>query len=123
VQGNLIAYAHYLIEDVRETPLDEKYFNFDKKTDNTYKISLRNEYKETLKGKITLPAKYKNEYITEVGDFKQSKITYIFFEKENKYITVGKEAFAECYDLKGAKLPDTIEYIEERAFGDSLSKV
>ncbi|MBR2506706.1 MAG: hypothetical protein IKB70_07300, partial [Bacilli bacterium] len=103
------------------------YFNISNST-----ISLKDEYKGTLKGKIILPSKDKNNnYIYTIGDFREGGeggITHIYFSSDAQYTTIGKHAFSGNFNdegtsdgffnpkIKKIKLPSTITTITEYAF-------
>ena len=118
VTGNLIAYAHYVKEDVRKVATKEEYFNFTNVTVNIitgnkiisangslqdetkpytgYRISVKDDYRGLLEGKITLPDTYNNLPIISVGDFSYTtKITHVFFlENSNNYVEFAEKAFS-----------------------------
>ena len=60
----------------------------------SYSISLKEEYKNILQGKITLPAVHEGNEIKMIGDFSGANlITDIFFETNSSYISVAPNAF------------------------------
>ena len=84
-------------------------------------LVLKDEYKETLQGKITIPTKFNNKDVISIGKFGKgfgtnSKITHIYFLADSKVNTIGDSAFADCYNLKKVELPDTVRIIESSAF-------
>ena len=99
-------------------------FNFEELGDG-YRISANKDYE--LQGKITLPIKYKEKYITEIGDFTSilTTATHVFFINKNdgdisRYTTVGTRAFGgednNEYTLIGIYLPNTITTFNSYAF-------
>ena len=120
VTNNINLYACYRIDDVRDVATDMQYFvveNYNGKK----AISVREEYKNTLQGKITLPSKYNGEDITYIKDFSHmSQVTHIFFLADAKYNTVGEYAFYYTSGLTTIDLPASITRIEGYAFARCL---
>ena len=67
-------------------------FNFISINEDTeYSICIKDEYRDIIKGKITLPSKYDNKFITSVGNDTLSKggfedcdqITHVYFLNDN----------------------------------------
>lgn len=125
-------YAVYTIESVYTNATDEKYFNFIPLEEiivngQEYKgieISLKEEYRSELAGKITLPNVDPNgNPIISVGIIKAPKVTDVFFiDKDNSnYIRVGDNCFSRetnepLYKLKNIYLPNSILLIGANAF-------
>ena len=119
VTNTVLLYGHYLKEDCTKIATKEDYFIFTSiNNDSEYQISVKEDYRDQLEGKITLPAKYNDKYILEIGDFKDcSKITHIYYQNNNKYDTIGNDAFTNCDKLKKIDLNDSIKFIGNKAFG------
>ena len=116
VTGPLVLYPHFITENVREVASSEEYFAM---LNNS--LVLKDEYKETLQGKITIPTKFNNKDVISIGQFGKgfgtnSKITHIYFLADSKVNTIGTSAFADCYNLKKVELPDTVRTIVSSAF-------
>ena len=116
-------YAFYKEEDITNAS-DNRYFDFDEKTNA---ISLKAIYKNgenAFQGKLTLPAKSPNgNYITHIknnGFSETEKLEYVYFEEGSKYTTVQNSGFMGSRThrpvLKAVYLPETIERIENNAF-------
>lgn len=145
IEGNLSLYAYYVKENVIENATDIKYFDFTTKKINLsdfgydqsvtkyeYSISLKEEYKNILQGKITLPAVHEGNEIKMIGDFSGANlITDIFFEtnlnRTPSYISVAPNAFKNGdvtnsakfnynTSLKNIYLPSSIKKIGSQAF-------
>ena len=119
ITGPLILYPHYVIENATKVASNIEYFNINGDT-----ISLKDEYKETLQGKITIPTIVG---VTKVGGFgngygSQSKITHIYFLADSKIDTIGSSAFAYCSEIEIINLPNTVKVINDYAF-TSCSKL
>lgn len=119
ITGPLILYPHYVIENATKVASNIEYFNINGDT-----ISLKDEYKETLQGKITIPTIVG---VTKVGGFgngygSQSKITHIYFLADSKIDTIGSSAFAYCGEVEIINLPNTVKAINDYAF-TSCSKL
>lgn len=105
-------YPLYALEDARKIPTNLQFFDIVAKNieykptlyDNTggeigngsinlgtqYMISVKEAYKATLSGKITLPNKDANGHdITVVGVLNAPGITEVYFLENNKYISIG----------------------------------
>ena len=139
VYDNLNLYAYYVIENVYDVATDLKYFNIEQEnidielthylTNDTstsetislgrqYVISLKDEYKNTLGGKITLPSVDANgNRITSIGKFNlNEQITHIFCKSDAQYVLVGDSSFSGCSKLEYVNLPTTIKYVHKNAF-------
>lgn len=109
-------YPYYETEDVYSVATSSEYFNITETT-----LSLKDEYKETLQGKITLPSKINNVEITTLESFGKgyetnSKITHVYFLKDSKVSTINMSTFAYCRSLKIVDLPLTVRFIDGSAF-------
>ena len=120
IKRNLNLYAYYLIEDVRKVATKEEYFDFASDS-----ITIKEEYRQTLAGKITLPSKHDGKYLKTIRNFSNvQKITHVFFLEDAQYTTVNGNAFsftnypsdAEPYKLVKVELPQSIRIIESGAF-------
>ena len=134
VTGNLTAYAHFIKEDVRKVATKQEYFSF---TDcevngvSGYSISLNDNYKTIIAGKVTLPSNYNSKPILKIADsgFKNNfDITHIFFLEAEipQYKRIEGSAFMvdrtdRNPSLVGVYLPETIEYIGPRAFSEQTA--
>lgn len=119
VTGDVTLHGHYLTEDCREVVSKLEYFNL--KTNG--KISIADEYKDTLQGKITLPSEYNGIPITEIVNFQNTvRISHVFFLRTNtSYTKVGSSAFKGCSALTYVDLPSNITVIDDYAFADVVS--
>jgi hypothetical protein len=90
---DFVAYAHYTQENFHFVATKEKYFNFDRVTISDallgsesisgYSISIKDAYRNILRGKITLPDEYNDTPIIEIGDFRYTyNITHIYFKNK-----------------------------------------
>lgn len=90
--GDATYYAYFVQENVRTAPTDSQYFNFVRATGegaSGYEISIKDEYRNLLQGKITLPARYNNADVVAIGDFKNMpKITEVYCENGSQYVTI-----------------------------------
>ena len=71
-----------------------------------------------LSSKYEIPKEIKNKPVVGIKGkafFHNNKITDIIFEDPNNIIYIGKEAFAECHNLKNIDLSNVLE-IERNAF-------
>lgn len=140
--GDFEAYAYYEIEDARYNATNEKGFTFVASQSlelasgekiKGYSISVKESYKSALKGSITLPSKYKEDYIKFVGDMsKMPNITDVYFLSDNQYAGIyngsgagTKNGFADDRKLKNVYLPKTeyFRYIGNYAFQDCLELI
>lgn len=106
-------FPYYVTEDVYEVASSEEYFDIVNGV-----VSLKDEYKETLQGKITVP-NFPNA--TMIGKFFGSnsgdyKVTHIYFLRGSNYTSVNTGAFSYNRNLKVVDLPSTIKAIENSAF-------
>lgn len=125
ITNNINLYACYKIEDVRGNATSEKYFDFMKVSDG-YGISIKDNYRNILTGKITLPSYYNGEPITIIGNASgnygfqnTTNITHVFFMDDAKYQFVGARAF-EGSTIKYIDLPLTITSIGNSAFKECV---
>lgn len=119
VMNDVTLHGHYLTEDCREVVSKLEYFNLS----TNGKISIANEYRDTLQGKITLPSDYNGIPITEVVDFKNlTRVSHIFFLRTNtSYTKIGNSAFSGCLALQYIDLPNNITTIDSYAFKEIAS--
>jgi hypothetical protein len=76
-------YPYYETEDVYNDPSNLEYFNIDEKNGT---IALRREYKNSFKGKLTIP---NIKGISKVNDFESIKgLTHVFFEDGGPNYTI-----------------------------------
>jgi hypothetical protein len=123
VTTDIILYAHYVKEDVREIATSNEYLSFklkegaeaiyiqnhnmvlgpsgttqihDKTAYEGYEVSINQGYRELLQGKVTLPETYNGKPVISVGDFQVcNNITHVFFQHENtcQYVRIAPDAF------------------------------
>ena len=110
IENNFIAYAYYEEEDCRYVPSNEEYFTI---TTNGI-VSLADEYKPVLKGKISVPEFVKGIAVIENGKF-NSLITHIFF-LGNTMQYVGANSLVGNDNLKSVSIPSSVTVIEAGAF-------
>ena len=106
-------YPYYVTENVYEVASDINYFNIVGDA-----IYLKDEYRYTLEGKITVPTV---NGVTKLGDFgvsygEISKITHIYFLKDSSISTINNSAFSDMINLKIVALPNSIRTIGSSAF-------
>ena len=120
VTNNINLYACYRVEDVREQATDIQYFTFTDISGNNGNgkaISIKDEYRTILEGKITLPSYVEGEKIISIADFKETtKITHIFFLNDAEYYSVGDNCFYKSIALTMVDLPLSIRRISDYAF-------
>ena len=109
-------HPYYETESAREVASNEEYFIIENNT-----IKLKDEYKDTLQGKITIPTKINGKDALSVGEFgkgfyTESKITHIYFLKDSKITTLNMSAFAYCRELQIVELPISVRVINGSAF-------
>ena len=71
----------------------------------------------SAKGKLSIPATYKNKPVTGIGDYafyKCTKLTSIVIPESVK--TIGEAAFLRCKSLKSITIPDSVTSIGASAF-------
>lgn len=110
IRGPLNLYPYYEIEDVESVASNLEYFEV-----NGSVISLKEDYKDTIQGKITLP---NIVGVNTVGTmWGATKITHIYFLRgSSAYKSIGNEAFMNCSGLTTVSLPMSIEAIGDKAF-------
>jgi hypothetical protein len=133
VQRDFIAYAHYKEENAKNTETNIEYFTIDNNvTINGYtglSIRIKNEYREVLSGKITLPSKFDGYYISSIGDCKNLiNVEDIYFLEDNQYrgiVNGGGFAMTENSKLKNVYLPKTeyFTYLGDNAFENCVELI
>lgn len=134
---NVYLYARYAKENVYDSATSEDYFELDNAyiQPNLYGqnvggssgyrqfISIKEEYKNVLAGKITIPATVGGVTVTGVGVFSGANlITHVYFDSRvnNNIVDVRPNAFANPGDaetaLKVVDLPESIQRIGQEAF-------
>ena len=105
IAGDFVAYACYEEEDARYVATDEKYFTFttafpslveysNPSLESGWKISMPQLYRDNFQGKLTLPSKYKDTYISYVGNFNDlAKVTDVYFLEDNRYRGITDKGF------------------------------
>lgn len=113
VTNDITLHGHYLKENCREVASKTEYFYF-----NGTQISIADEYRSILQGKITLPSKYNDVNLTVVRDFKDlTGVTHIFFLNGNTtYTDIYDSAFLRAQVLQYVELPAGIVNINDQAF-------
>lgn len=115
-------YAYFKEESVFENATSYEYFNI-----NSGILTLKDEYKTVLQGKVTIPlTDATGNPIYEIGDrgfYNTTQITHIFFQSGNsKYTKIGNYAFARGGQypptavLTRVDLPDKLQIIGSHAF-------
>jgi hypothetical protein len=132
ITEDFYAYAFYKEEVCAEVASPLAYFNITpyQLSFGAYgtglSISLKEEYKDILEGKLTLPAMKDDIPIICVRDFSDmKKVTHVYFEPGSKYTLIGEPgistgAFSRNTDaipvLKAVYLPPSIRYIGQASF-------
>lgn len=103
-------YPYYETESVYDTASKLEYFEVKNGT-----INIKEQYRNTLKGKITLPD---IDGVHTVGDFqKMPEITHVYFLKNsNKYTSYGAWSFYTCPKLVKVDTPISITTIGNYTF-------
>ena len=94
VEKGINLYPYYITEDVHEVATNEEYFDI---TTNG-QISLKEEYRETLQGKITIPTIINGIKVKAMGPFTngygtQSKITHVYFLQDSEITSILSPCF------------------------------
>ena len=112
VEKALNLYPYYVKENVREVPSNLEYFNVNKQTGV---ISLNSIYKNTFKGKLTIPD---IEGISKISSFESiDGLTHVYFEKGGpKYTIVQMATFFNCNNLTTVELPESITELGNQSF-------
>lgn len=108
VTGPITLFPHYLVEDVHKVPSSMEYFTISGNT-----ITLKDQYKSTLEGKVTVP---KATGVTTIGGFGSDRITHIYFENGNSINTIANNAFMGSAALKLIEIPAAVTSIGNYAF-------
>lgn len=108
-------YPYYETESVYDVATNEEYFEV---VDGA--IRIKEIYRNTLQGKITLP-NMAGAHI--VGDFQQMPyITHVYFLKNSsQYDSYGAWAFYYCENLVKVETPVSITSIKDRAFSHATA--
>ena len=139
VKSPTTLYSHYQIENCRKVPSKSDYFVRSGST-----ISIKEEYRETLQGKITIPSTLENVVLDTLGNFSYMvNVTHIFFEESNLTFTnitgsafthndalvyvelpasitkIGSSAFSYCGSLEQCDLPERLKEIGTSAFANN----
>lgn len=148
---DFVAYAHYEEENFHNVATKEEYFDFEETTISDallgtevvsgYCIHIKEMYRNVLEGKITLPQKYNNVNIVEIGDFAyMPKITHVYFQNNEQCAYVQtivkvptssgrKECGFSCYGssatskLQVVDLPPSFRLINYHAFAGCANLV
>ena len=127
-------YAVFTQENVYASATDEKYFDIQQTTYiDQYTQETLTGYvlspKVTLSGKITLPTEYEDASkgwakgpILQVGGFKGSNITHVYWYGEPKVVELLQNSFAECMQLKVFEMPKSMRKLSGSSF-NSCSKL
>ena len=153
VSYDIELYPYYVIEDAANTPSDLRFFNIESKNleyglinydegsfdfvNNTIRpkestttlvnelcISIKPQYINQLKGKITLPNSYNNKPITAILNMRGTQINSIYFLEGNSYKAIGEgnssnDGFFGCKALKHLIFPEgdsNLKYIGSYSF-------
>jgi hypothetical protein len=122
VRSPITLYAHYIEEDCRAVASKAEYFEVTPGSNNTCSLSLKAMYRDSLQGKITIPANIErngtNYRVTSIGNsgFASTKITHVFFENSSLCESIGDKGFQNCSLLKYVELPNTITTLSNQAF-------
>lgn len=119
---NLKFYAAFVVEDVYDSPTDDKYFTFKWQVNGTYSIQAGTGI--TLSGKITLPKTHDDGIhgeadIATLPDYaftNQTELTHVFFYQDAPLKEMGQYVFQNCQQLKYCYLPDALENIGANTF-------
>lgn len=120
---NMKFYAAFVIENVYDSPTDNKYFNFTWQ-DNSKCYGISAGVGITLSGKITIPKEYNDGVhgkapiglVIDSGFNNQSNITHVFFFEDAKTTQISNYAFSNCSGMQYCYLPDSVTYIGSSAF-------
>ena len=127
-------YAVFTKESVYDSATDLKYFDIQQTTYiDQYSQEVLTGYVlspiVTLSGKITIPTEYENTSkgwakgpILQVGGFKGSSITHVYWYGDPKVVEILQNGFAECTKLKVFEMPKTMRKLSGSAF-NSCSKL
>lgn len=120
---NMKFYAAFVVEDVYDTPTDDKYFNFTwQSSAKVYGIGAG--VGMTLSGKLTIPRTYNDGIhgeapvglVIDNGFNNQYNITHVFFYEDAQTTSLGSGAFTNCSNLEYCYLPDALTSIGSEAF-------
>ena len=114
IRGPINLYPYYEIEDVHATATDDRYFEIS----GSGVISLKEEYKDSIRGKITIPTYLNNQLVIGIDGFKETNITHVYFLRDSKLQNVVTAAFQVCSELVVVELPETVRLIDGSAFSD-----
>jgi hypothetical protein len=121
-------YAVFMKENVHDSVTDLKYFTIEPTTYiDQYTQETLSGYvlmpKVTLAGKVTLPTEYEDVSkgwvkgpILQVGGFKGSNITHVYWFGDPKVVEILQNGFAECMKLKVFEMPKTMRKLNGSAF-------
>lgn len=138
VTGNVRLYGLFEQESVYTSATDMQYFAQMNVVDWGYSvngqtiipkrnwtgIAIKQEYKNILQGKITLPSKINGLTIEAIGPngfSNEEKITHVYFLEDSECKLVGPSAFLNCPNLEVVNLPNSIIAIGDRGFESSLN--
>lgn len=117
---NLKFYAAFSVENVYDNPTDDKYFEFNWQTDQTYSIRVKPGV--SLTGKITIPKQHDDKVhgkadISIIQEFSnQTGITHVFFYEDAPLKYIKENAFQNCSQMKYCYLPNNLIEIGTMAF-------
>ena len=138
ITSNFTAYAFYREEDCRTTPTNIAYFDIINMSSGhnacgismygNLGISVKDEYRNVLQGKITLPSVNANgTKIKCIFDFRGTeKITDVYFLEDAEYISIidsygfNRSPNDPYSNLQHIYLPNTIKYIGHNTFQSNL---
>ncbi len=117
---NMKFYAAFVVENVYDSPTDDKYFKFEWQQDQTYAIQVKPGV--SLSGKITIPKQHddgthgKADISIIMGFANQTSLTHVFFYEDAPLKMIAENAFMNCYALKYCYFPDGLTEINNWAF-------
>lgn len=117
---NLKFYAAFVIENVYDSPTDDKYFKFEWQQNQTYAIQVNPGV--SLAGKITIPKDHddgihgKADISIILGFSNQTSLTHVFFYEDAPLKMIAENTFMNCQWLKYCYLPDGLTEIGNWAF-------
>lgn len=121
VKNTVLLYGHYLTEDCNKFASKLEYFNV-----SNGALTLKEEYVDSIAGKITIPAIVNGIPIKSVGGFAgASGITHVYFQEGSVVDTIASHAFSaitqKTYNLEAVYLPATVRTIGESAFDSQIN--
>ena len=125
IRSDLNFFAYYEVEDATLVPSPEVLFNCKaekvtaagREFSNIYTLSLKDEYRSIIGGKITLPSTYNGTPVMAVTKFNSvAELTDIYVLANAQYKYISDNAFNYNRKLKSVHLPATMTMIGGSAF-------